>query len=124
MNRQEKGEKMGLIEILKKWGAVGALAIAIIYYLQEKVTGQARCNRIHEKLTESNDDTFKNIRGEVDAKFNSLKDTINNFKLEMVRETTETKERLDGLGTRMTNHYQSNTKQYIEILEEIRGRRK
>ena len=115
-------EKIGAFA--EKWGSVSVAAAGLIYYLQEKIIGLARCNRIHvavdKRINEKCDDLAKDFKKEVQR----LLDKFDSFKDKMIDSSAKNTERIDGIAARMTHHYQDNMKQNLEILEEIRGLKK
>ena len=97
---------MDILKIAEKWGVMGLAALASIFYLSDKGRMMQQCNVKHTKVDEK-----------INSNFTTLSNKIDDFEKSTIKQLTESKERIEGIAARITNHYQGNDKRYLEILE-------
>ena len=101
-----------IFQFLEKWGILGVLSLATIYYLVDKYTAREaerdRCHKVHTELEK-----------DVNEKFEEIKESIKIINDSMIEFHATTKQRLDGFDARMTNHYQENGEQWVAVMEKL-----
>lgn len=105
---------------LKASAMLSLASIACFGYLKLTVPTKDECIKKHRQ----SDDKYSEMEHNIKKEFQRLLDKFDSFKDKIIAETADNTARIDGIAGRMTSHYQTNTQQYLEILQEIKGLKK